>query len=129
MTDIKFRQPIKKSNLEPFLNRCWLSLKVVNQLLIRIKLFLWDINMFIIHLMRSRLASLQKEREHSNFITQINPKSRLGSHRFSQKRTDEFDLFTVKCKKANKTNSSVLFWGEKLADHKLLSRLTDLYVL
>ena len=40
-------------------------------------------------------------------------------------RTDEFDLFAVKSKKANKTNSSVRFW-EKLADHKLLSRLTDL---
>ena len=42
-----------------------------------------------------------------------------------KKRTDEFDLFEVKNEKANKTNLSVRFW-EKLADHKLLSRLTDL---
>ena len=37
---------------------------------------------------------------------------------------DEFDLFAVKSKKANKSNSSVHFW-KTLADHKLLSRLTD----
>ena len=43
---------------------------------------------------------------------QIKPKSRLASHRFSQKRTDEFDLFAVKSKIANKTNSSVHFWRE-----------------
>ena len=43
-----------------------------------------------------------------------------------KKQTDEFDLFAVKNKKANKTNSSVPFW-EKLVDHKLLSRITDLY--
>ena len=29
-----------------------------------------------------------------------------------KKRTDEFDLFAVKSKKANKTNSSVRFLGE-----------------
>ena len=46
---------------------------------------------------------------------EIKPKSRLASCRFSQKnRTDEFDLFVVKSKKANKTNS---VFGEKLADH------------
>ena len=38
---------------------------------------------------------------------------------------DEFDLFALKIKKANKINFSVRFW-EKLADHKLLLRLTDL---
>ena len=43
----------------------------------------------------------------------------------SKKRTDEFDLFAVKSKKANETNSSVRFW-EKLADHRLLLKLTDL---
>ena len=42
-----------------------------------------------------------------------------------KKRTDEFYLFAVKSKKANKTNSSIHFW-EKLAIHKLLSRLSDL---
>ena len=40
---------------------------------------------------------------------------------------DEFDLFAMKSKKANKTKQihPFVFW-EKLADHKLLSRLTDL---
>ena len=38
---------------------------------------------------------------------------------------DEFDLFDVKSKKANKTNSSARFW-EKLEEHKLLSESTDL---
>ena len=32
-----------------------------------------------------------------------------------KKRTDEFDLFGVKSKKANKTNSSVRFLGESMA--------------
>ena len=32
-----------------------------------------------------------------------------------KKRTDEFDLFAVKSKKANKTNLSVHFWGESMA--------------
>ena len=32
-----------------------------------------------------------------------------------KKRTDEFDLFTVKSKKTNKTNSSVRFFGESMA--------------
>ena len=32
-----------------------------------------------------------------------------------KKRTDEFDLFAVKSKKANKTNSSVRFLGESMA--------------
>ena len=31
-----------------------------------------------------------------------------------KKRTDEFDLFAVKSKKANKTNSSVCFLGESM---------------
>ena len=39
--------------------------------------------------------------------------------------TDEFDLFAVKSKKANKQIRPLVFW-EKLADHKLLSKLTDL---
>ena len=42
-----------------------------------------------------------------------------------KKRTDEFDLFAVKSKKANKKIRPFVFW-EKLADHKLLLRLTDL---
>ena len=32
-----------------------------------------------------------------------------------KKRTDEFDLFAMKSKKANKTNSSVCFLGEFMA--------------
>ena len=32
-----------------------------------------------------------------------------------KKRMDEFDLFDVKSKKANKTNSSVCFFGESMA--------------
>ena len=32
-----------------------------------------------------------------------------------KKRTDEFDLFAVKSKKANKTNLSVCFLGESMA--------------
>ena len=32
-----------------------------------------------------------------------------------KKRTDEFDLFAVKSKKANKSNSSVRFLGESMA--------------
>ena len=43
---------------------------------------------------------------------QIKPKSRLASRRSSKKGMDEFDLFTVKSKKANKTNWSVRFLGE-----------------
>ena len=42
-----------------------------------------------------------------------------------KKRMDEFDLFAVKSKKANKTNLSIVLL-EELADHKLLLRLTDL---
>ena len=38
----------------------------------------------------------------------------------------EFILFAVKNKKAKKTNFPFVFL-EKLADHKLLSRLTDLW--
>ena len=32
-----------------------------------------------------------------------------------KKQTDEFDLFAVRSKKANKTNSSVRFLGESMA--------------
>ena len=46
---------------------------------------------------------------------QINLKSRLVRRRFSLKKTDEFDLFAVKGKKANKTNSSVCFLGKSMA--------------
>ena len=47
---------------------------------------------------------------------EIDPKNKLARHRFSQKkRTDEFDLFAVKSKKANKINSSVRFLGESIA--------------
>ena len=42
-----------------------------------------------------------------------------------KKWTDEFDLFAVKSKKANKQIRPFVFW-EKLADQKLLSRLSDL---
>ena len=43
---------------------------------------------------------------------QLISKGRLASRRFSKKkRTDEFDLFAVKSKKANKSNSSVRFFG------------------
>ena len=44
---------------------------------------------------------------------QIKPKSILAQRRFSQtKGMDEFDLFAVKSKKANKSNSFVRFFGE-----------------
>ena len=43
---------------------------------------------------------------------QIKSKSRLASHRFSQKKTDEFDLFAVKSKQANKQIHFVVFWGK-----------------
>ena len=46
---------------------------------------------------------------------QIKPISRLVRWRFSPKWTDEFDLFAVKSKKANKTNLSVRFLGESMA--------------
>ena len=42
---------------------------------------------------------------------QINPKSRLACHRFSQKKLDKFDLFAVKSKK----KSSVPFLGKSMA--------------
>ena len=45
---------------------------------------------------------------------QIKPKSRLARHRFSQKRTNGFDLFALKSKKADKTNLSVHFLGESM---------------
>ena len=35
---------------------------------------------------------------------QIEQRAGLAHHRFSQKRTNEFDLFAVKSKKANETN-------------------------
>ena len=47
---------------------------------------------------------------------QMKPKSRFASRRFSQKPTDEFDLFAVKSKKkGNKTNSTIHFLGESMA--------------
>ena len=42
-----------------------------------------------------------------------------------KKRTDEFVLFAVKSKKQRKQIHPFVFW-EKLADHRLLSRLTHL---
>ena len=42
------------------------------------------------------------------------PKIRLGAIDSPKKRMDEFDLFAVKSKKANKTNSSVHFLGESM---------------
>ena len=42
-------------------------------------------------------------------------KSRLSAVDSPKKRTDEFDLFAMKSKKANKTNSSVRFLGESMA--------------
>ena len=46
---------------------------------------------------------------------QIKPKNRLAAVDSPKKRTDEFDLFAVKSKKAKKTNSSVRFLGESIA--------------
>ena len=43
---------------------------------------------------------------------QLISKTRLARRRFPKKRTDEFDLFAVKSKKANKTNLSVRFLVE-----------------
>ena len=45
---------------------------------------------------------------------QIKPKAIWARHRFSQK-TNEFVLFAVKSKKANKTNLLVCFLGESTA--------------
>ena len=53
-------------------------------------------------------------------------KSKLWSANFFQKRTDEFDLFAFLLFTANKSNQIRLFFWNKLADHKLLSRLSDL---
>ena len=39
---------------------------------------------------------------------------------------DEFDLFAVKSKKQTKQIRPFVSW-EKLADHKLLSKLTNVY--
>ena len=43
---------------------------------------------------------------------QIKPKADWRAVDSPKKQTDEFDLFAVKSKKANKTNSSVRFFGE-----------------
>ena len=45
---------------------------------------------------------------------QVKPKADWRAVDSSKKGTDEFDLFAVKSKKANKTNSSVLFLGESM---------------
>ena len=52
---------------------------------------------------------------------QIKPKADWRAVDSPKKQTDEFDLFAVKSKKANKSNLSIRFLGE-LADHKLLSK-------
>ena len=52
---------------------------------------------------------------------QIKSKQAIDS---TKKRTDEFDLFAMKSKKQTKQIRPFVFW-EKLANHKLLLRLTD----
>ena len=59
------------------------------------------------------------------FKGQLISKAIYGLLTCPKKRMNEFDLFAMKIKKANKQIRSFIFW-EKLADHKLLSRLTDL---
>ena len=58
---------------------------------------------------------------------QIKPKSRSVSRRFSQ-RNERTNLICLPCRVKKQTKQIVpfVFW-EKLADHKLLSRLADLY--
>ena len=45
-----------------------------------------------------------------------------------KKWTDEFDLFAVKSKKANKTNSSVRFLGESMARQSAFEINWPLYI-
>ena len=59
---------------------------------------------------------------------QLISKAIYGQLTSPKKRTDEFDLFAVKSKKEKKQPKQIRpfdFW-EKLGDHKLLSKLTDL---
>ena len=53
---------------------------------------------------------------------QTKSKSKLASLRFSQKQTDKFDLFAMR--RVKKQTKQI-----HPADHKLLSKLTDLYPL
>ena len=46
---------------------------------------------------------------------QLISKADWGAIDSPKKQTDEFDLFAVKSKKANKTNSSLRFLGESMA--------------
>ena len=54
---------------------------------------------------------------------QIKSKAGLARRRFSQKMNDEFDLYAVKSKKANKTNSFVWFLGGSTVRKLVLSDL------
>ena len=51
----------------------------------------------------------------SNLKVRKNRKADWRAVDSSKNRTDEFDLFAVKSKKANKTNLSVRFLGESMA--------------
>ena len=57
---------------------------------------------------------------------QIKPKADWRAVDSPKKGTDEFDLFALKSKKANKTNLSIVFW-ENLWHANLLSKLIDLW--
>ena len=58
-------------------------------------------------------------------VRYIKPKAGFAHCRFSQKRTNEFDFFAVKSKKANKKKYLFVFW-ENLWRANLLSVLSDL---
>ena len=71
---------------------------------------------------RKICAVLDKESEDANHFSrkqrgkgQLISKADWRAVDSPKKRTDEFDLFAVKSKKANKTNSSVRFLGESMA--------------
>ena len=56
---------------------------------------------------------------------QIKPKADWRAVDSPKKRMNEFELFAVKSKKANKTNHLFGFW-ENLCRANLLSKLTDI---
>ena len=59
---------------------------------------------------------------------QMKPKADWRPLDSPKKRRNKFDLFAMKNKKEKKNKFVRLFFWEKLADHKLLMRLTDLYL-
>ena len=75
---------------------------------------LYQIILYLHHKLVSTKISLYSG-DTKGQISQIEPKITLARRRFSQKQTDDLDLFAVKSKKANKTDSSVLFLGESMA--------------